>query len=117
MDEATARIKINSLLEAAGWRFFADGDHSANIRLEEWQRGGAKGWYMIGCWHNSRTGNPLKSIRPQRSTYLSSLPEQKTVVVGNRKLWLSEIGFPSKVNLIIQSVFGGSDHAIALSFY
>ena len=25
MNEATARIKINKLLEAAGWRFFADG--------------------------------------------------------------------------------------------
>ena len=32
--EATARIKINKLLEAAGWRFFADGGQPANIRLE-----------------------------------------------------------------------------------
>ena len=32
--EATARIKINKLLEAAGWRFFAEGKASANIRLE-----------------------------------------------------------------------------------
>ncbi len=32
--EATARIKINRLLEAAGWRFFADGTAPANIRLE-----------------------------------------------------------------------------------
>ena len=32
--EATARIKINRLLEAAGWRFFADGSEPANIRLE-----------------------------------------------------------------------------------
>ena len=32
--EATARIKINKLLEAAGWRFFADGNKPANIRLE-----------------------------------------------------------------------------------
>ena len=32
--EATARIKINRLLEAAGWRFFADGSGPANIRLE-----------------------------------------------------------------------------------
>jgi type I restriction enzyme, R subunit len=32
--EATARIKINKLLEGAGWRFFADGDIPANIRLE-----------------------------------------------------------------------------------
>ncbi|MBS3948726.1 MAG: DEAD/DEAH box helicase family protein [Dethiobacter sp.] len=32
--EATARIKINKLLEAAGWRFFTDGGKPANIRLE-----------------------------------------------------------------------------------
>jgi type I restriction enzyme R subunit len=32
--EATARIKINKLLEAAGWRFFADENKPANIRLE-----------------------------------------------------------------------------------
>jgi type I restriction enzyme R subunit len=34
MNEASARIKINKLLEAAGWRFFAEGDNPANIRLE-----------------------------------------------------------------------------------
>ena len=34
MKEATARIKINKLLEAAGWRFFADGTGPANIQLE-----------------------------------------------------------------------------------
>jgi len=32
--EATARIKINKLLEAAGWRFFTAGGEPANIRLE-----------------------------------------------------------------------------------
>ena len=32
--EAIARIKINKLLEAAGWRFFAEGRAPANIRLE-----------------------------------------------------------------------------------
>jgi type I restriction enzyme, R subunit len=34
MKEATARIKINKLLEAAGWRFFADASGPANIQLE-----------------------------------------------------------------------------------
>lgn len=34
MKEATARIKINKLLEAAGWRFFSEGNAAANIRLE-----------------------------------------------------------------------------------
>ena len=34
MKEATARIKINKLLEAAGWRFLAEVDQPANIQLE-----------------------------------------------------------------------------------
>ncbi len=34
MKEAIARIKINKLLEAAGWRFFSEGNQTANIRLE-----------------------------------------------------------------------------------
>ena len=32
--EATARVKINKLLEAAGWRFFPENGMAANIRLE-----------------------------------------------------------------------------------
>jgi type I restriction enzyme R subunit len=34
MKEALARIKINRLLENAGWRFFADSKGPANIQLE-----------------------------------------------------------------------------------
>jgi len=34
MNEATARIKINKLLEGAGWRFFSDKGKPANICLE-----------------------------------------------------------------------------------
>ena len=34
MKEAAARIKINKLLEAAGWRFFPEGKLQANIQLE-----------------------------------------------------------------------------------
>ena len=34
MKEATARVKINKLLEAAGWRFFKNSDGPANIQLE-----------------------------------------------------------------------------------
>jgi type I restriction enzyme R subunit len=34
MKEATARIKINKLLESAVWRFFFDGKSQANICLE-----------------------------------------------------------------------------------
>jgi len=34
VNEATARVKINKLLEAAGWRFFAENGKPANIVLE-----------------------------------------------------------------------------------
>ncbi|MBP9502789.1 MAG: DEAD/DEAH box helicase family protein [Candidatus Promineofilum sp.] len=36
--EAKARIKINKLLEAAGWRFFDDENGPANIQLEAYTR-------------------------------------------------------------------------------
>ena len=35
MNEATARIRINTLLQKAGWRFFPDGDRPANVSLEQ----------------------------------------------------------------------------------
>lgn len=34
MKEAAARIRINKLLEAAGWRFSANAQGPANIQLE-----------------------------------------------------------------------------------
>jgi len=34
MNEATARIKINKLLESAGWRFLDDANAPANVKLE-----------------------------------------------------------------------------------
>ncbi len=34
LKEAAARIKINKLLETAGWRFFPEGNSPANIQLE-----------------------------------------------------------------------------------
>ncbi|MDE0004010.1 MAG: hypothetical protein OXQ29_15065 [Rhodospirillaceae bacterium] len=35
MNEATARIRINRLLEKAGWRFFPEEGQPANVRLEQ----------------------------------------------------------------------------------
>ena len=35
MNEATARIRINAMLEKSGWRFFPDEKGPANVRLEE----------------------------------------------------------------------------------
>ena len=34
MNEATARLKINRLLERAGWRFFPEGSKTANVQIE-----------------------------------------------------------------------------------
>ena len=34
MNEATARLKINKLLEKAGWRFFHEGNKPAKVQLE-----------------------------------------------------------------------------------
>lgn len=56
--EALARIKINKLLEAAGWRFFPDGKRPANNRLETKEQA-----QRYAPWQNCRlvilsNGNP-----------------------------------------------------------
>ncbi len=48
-NEAAARIKINKLLEAAGWRFFADSHGPANIRLESGVTITSKGLDALGA--------------------------------------------------------------------
>ncbi len=47
--EAAARIKINKLLEAAGWRFFADNNGAANIKLETGVTLTSKGLDALGA--------------------------------------------------------------------
>ena len=56
--EAKARIKINKLLEAAGWRFFDDENGPANIQLEaNVKRQSLK---ILTLWlEKSRRGNML----------------------------------------------------------
>ena len=36
--EAQARLKINKMLEDAGWRLFDDGDKKANVRTEYYSK-------------------------------------------------------------------------------
>ena len=92
--EATARVKIDRLLEAADWRFFPDGGAPANIRLESGikikssdlnalgdnfenaHRGfidflltDAKGFPLISLEAKSEDKNPLSKL-PPISTYI-----------------------------------------------
>lgn len=46
--EATARIKINKLLEEAGWRFFDTDEGRANISLENNVKINQKTWSEFG---------------------------------------------------------------------
>jgi type I restriction enzyme R subunit len=48
LKEATARIKINRLLEEAGWRFFDDGNGLANVVLEPNVKLKAEDLYALG---------------------------------------------------------------------
>ena len=49
LKEASARIKINSLLIAAGWRFFDDAFGNANIQLELNIKISKKTYDELGC--------------------------------------------------------------------
>ena len=57
--EATARIKINKLLEAAGLRFFAEGSAPANIRLES-------NATIRSSYLDARVPEPVRSISNAR---------------------------------------------------
>jgi len=97
--EATARIRINKLLEAAGWRFFADASGPANIRLETTlvkdaerkQRGFAdfllqdeKGFPLVVLEAKSADKNPL-SGKEQARAYARS-ENCRFVILSNSHL-------------------------------
>ena len=67
MKEATARIKINKLLEAAGWRFFADGSDPPTSASNPASRS------------SRQTSTPLARIsrRPPRATSTSCCSMRK----------------------------------------
>ncbi|MDI9477013.1 MAG: hypothetical protein ACOX0L_06145 [Natronincolaceae bacterium] len=63
--EAEARIKINKLLEEAGWRFFEENGKSANIQTEPNVNSGH--WYLspmvsqVILWTARRTARGFHS--------------------------------------------------------
>jgi len=119
--EATARIKINKLLEAAGWRFFPEGSAPANIRLEpsvtikssdlealgenfeKTSKGfidflllDAKGFPLIVLEAKSEDKNPLAGAKEQARKYARS-QNCRFVILSNGNLhyfWDLERGNP-----------------------
>ncbi|QPJ64538.1 MAG: hypothetical protein G3M78_03665 [Candidatus Nitrohelix vancouverensis] len=123
MKEATARVKINKLLEAAGWRFFAEGNSPANIQLEpslsikrndldafcenseKISKGfidflllDSKGFPMIVLEAKSENKNPLMG-KEQARDYAKS-HKRRFVILSNGNLhyfWDLEHGTPSAI--------------------
>ncbi len=123
MKEAAARIKINKMLEDAGWRFFADGPLPANVRLEpsisitsseldtfgndfEKTKKGyidfllldAKGFPLVVLEAKSEDKNPLVG-KEQARTYARS-QNCRFVILSNGNLhyfWDLERGDPNQV--------------------
>ncbi|MBU2027195.1 MAG: DEAD/DEAH box helicase family protein [Proteobacteria bacterium] len=119
--EATARIKINKLLETAGWRFFPEGSAPANIRLEpsvtikssdlevlgenfeKTSKGSidfllldAKGFPFIVLEAKSEDKNPLSTAKEQARKYARS-QNCRFVILSNGNLhyfWDLERGNP-----------------------
>ncbi|MFA5180172.1 MAG: DEAD/DEAH box helicase family protein [Syntrophales bacterium] len=119
--EATARIKINKLLEGAGWRFFAEGSAPANISLEpsvtiklsdldalgnnfeKTNKGfidflllDAKGFPLIVLEAKSEDKNPLSTAKEQARKYARS-QNCRFVILSNGNLhyfWDLERGNP-----------------------
>ena len=74
--EATARIKINRLLEEAGWRFFDDENGICNVRLESNTKIATQ--VLDGKSENSKTiSPPLSSIGKKKKNSAESLRTPK----------------------------------------
>jgi type I site-specific restriction endonuclease len=74
MKEATARIKVNKLLENASWRFFADANDPANIQLEPNVKLTPQELDALGVDQRNRTrGQKLRLLRPYQLRALRAL--------------------------------------------
>lgn len=91
--EATARIKINKLLEEAGWRFFENADGKANISLErnvkfedlgddfEKAKGGLIDFLLL-----DDKGNPLVVLEAKKESIdpLSAKEQARKYAIANK---------------------------------
>ena len=92
MKEATARIKINLLLETAGWCFFPSNGHPANIQLEPavtLKRTGLKSF----CFP------PLAVQKPTAS----AIEAEQALVASTRELITR---FEKKIQAVLAKVWG-----------
>ncbi|HNR96997.1 MAG TPA: DEAD/DEAH box helicase family protein [Anaerolineae bacterium] len=87
--EATARIKINRLLEQAGWRFFPEGDEPANIELEPTVKASRKVLEALGDnFQGSKRGSIdflLLDRRGRPLIVLEAKSEDKDPLVGKEQ--------------------------------
>lgn len=88
-NEAQARIKINRLLEDAGWRFFDDAAGSANIVLEQNVQLTREGVDALGenfeCVHGGRIDFLLLDERGRPLIVLEAKSEEKNPLVGKEQ--------------------------------
>lgn len=91
--EATARIKINKLLEEAGWRFFDNAEGKANISLEsnvkfeelgddfEKAKGGLIDFLLL-----DERGNPLVVLEAKKESIdpLSAKEQARRYAIANK---------------------------------
>lgn len=74
-NEAHARIKINKLLEEAGWRFFDNQEGEANILLENHVKITQQ---EVDAW-----GNDYEKIKSGSLDFLLTNSNNKTICVGS----------------------------------
>ena len=98
--EATARIKINKLLETASWRFFPEGSVPANIRFEQKAVGVTLKNLNQGIL--SALEIPLPPLATQQAI-VSEIETEQALVAANRELIAR---FEKKIQATLSRVWG-----------
>ncbi len=99
MKEAAARVKINRLLEASGWRFFKDERGPANIQLEP--RVALTKRALDDLGEDFEEASPPSLII--QKAIVSEIEAEQTLVAANRDLIAR---FEKKIQTTLTRVWG-----------
>jgi len=91
--EAAARIKINRLLEAAGWHFFPDNGATANIRVWDLERGNP---YIITAFPSPDSVTGYQRVTPNPHRLVDEQVGQDYIVLTQRPTYQSEAAWKNE---------------------
>lgn len=98
--EAAARIKINRLLDEAGWRFFGDESGPANIVLEPNTKITETQIDELGSdFETTKNGFLLDSADPEEREHIDATDQVREVLIHENYMSLIDLDFCARFDI------------------